>query len=768
MQVPRDLFSGYGSDDVETNIQIIAAPIGGLTLRRAQFEAGSEHDDLAQTVCSFLRRQHGILAVPAPGSANELLTESQCRLPRTISLGESCATLFDAGGTQLLDCARDADQAVLADFVEKAIVRDFEAERRFWRIFESARFWYSDSPQTVVDGIEVIPRLSFSVIGLPDARLGVAIDIGSLFRSEMSVADFFDSTVHLVEQERRQRRFHKLRGRGEGRKGTLLYDTGQSMVTSCYFDRFATGKTCATVPGFGGAGTLLDYCQKKYPNKAISRNDPVAYVRFKGFRRSVPVPARWLRMRISLGRDQTPREIRQAVAASPTMRKQASLHLWADIADRVLDSIGFRNARSIWKPLPHEREQLTCPALLFGQGRMVLPPQRNTREEYARYFRQRSEMLRDGGIFRFEPSKSRTIHVVTPSSDDALERYFTKDLQQRLCDYTRLPFQIQGVKADTPELAIEKLRVITPGTALIVFDPKSTDQAAYSLLSYELRGWAIKRIQRQTIESRWGDIQARRRGERRWETMMSLSALDLLDQMDSTPWLVDGFGYDGCLAIDVGQERRHFALSLLVCRDLSCDTPFLRLTRHWLKADHQHESINHVVLAKSIEDLVASIPGRPFTPLKSLLVLRDGHECGQEPVGLANGLDAWKRAGLLQQSAIIDLVDVHKHSMRGIRQWRSDGNGAINVLEGHAVYPNSRVAYVCCTGAATLSDGMTADPCVLVARNNADVRRAANAFFSLAQLNFSTPNTAHRLAQPLREVDAVLVDCQMRNMRGVK
>src|SRR2546430_11573573 len=60
------------------------------------------------------------------------------------------------------------------------------------------------------------------------------------------------------------------------------------------------------------------------------------------------------------------------------------------------------------------------------------------------------------------------------------------------------------------------------------------------------------------------------------------------------------------------------------------------------------------------------------------------------------------------------------------------------------------------SGAATLSEDMTADPCVIACRPGTDVRRATRAYFSLTQLNYSTPNKAHRLAQPLREVDAML------------
>jgi hypothetical protein len=104
---------------------------------------------------------------------------------------------------------------------------------------------------------------------------------------------------------------------------------------------------------------------------------------------------------------------------------------------------------------------------------------------------------------------------------------------------------------------------------------------------------------------------------------------------------------------------------------------------------------------------------------------------------------------------VVDLVDVHKSSVKDIRMW-IPGNIAANVLEGRAVYLDGHASLVCCTGAATLPAGGTAEPCVLVARDGADLRRATRGFFALAQLNYTSPTKAHRYAQPLRETDAEL------------
>jgi len=250
--------------------------------------------------------------------------------------------------------------------------------------------------------------------------------------------------------------------------------------------------------------------------------------------------------------------------------------------------------------------------------------------------------------------------------------------------------------------------------------------------------------------------------------MIELSAIDVLDQMGAVPWRLRSFGYEACLAIDVGEGRRFFAISLLVCRSDESMPPFSRITRSWPKGDHQHESINPEILGHKIGEMPSPFQRLRFSPLSSVLALRDGHRCGEEHIGIEQGLNTWKAKGWLKQDALVDVVDVHKSTQKGIRMWHPGTDGPTNVLEGHALYLGSQVAVVSCTGAATLSATMTAEPSMLVCDPDTDLRRVARAYFALAQLNYSTPTKAHRLAQPLRETDAELKHRLAQEMRGIK
>src|SRR5262249_24848375 len=146
----------------------------------------------------------------------------------------------------------------------------------------------------------------------------------------------------------------------------------------------------------------------------------------------------------------------------------------------------------------------------------------------------------------------------------------------------------------------------------------------------------------------------------------------------------------------------YFAMSLLICRDDRKQPSFLRINRSWPKGDHQHEAINAEMLRDKMVQLFEAYPVGEFAPVQSLLILRDGHQCASEPRGITQGVDRLKQRGRLVQGAVIDVVDVHKKTVKNLRMWDLSG-GCVNVLEGQTIYLDERTALLCCTGAATLS-----------------------------------------------------------------
>jgi hypothetical protein len=373
-------------------------------------------------------------------------------------------------------------------------------------------------------------------------------------------------------------------------------------------------------------------------------------------------------------------------------------------------------------------------------------------------------MLREHGAYRFESAVARDIWIAVPPTlngwTQELQAEFVKSVRENLEQISRQRFRLRVITAPSAKDVASKLPANEPATCLVVFDDREFDGASYYLLSESLRRWRLKRVTRHQLQTVWRRHQRatgkdKARAERDWNDVVFHIVLDLLDQMGCVPWRIDEWPYEACLAIDVSQERRFCAVSFLLCRDATrhagCDG-FWRYVESWTKADTKRETIDAVRLEDKIAEIVEAFPGSRLSPMGSLLVLRDGRECGDEPEAIRKGLQRWMKRGVLSQSATIDLVDYHKRTVKDLRMWMVGGTDAWNVLEGRAVYVNG-TALVCPTGAATLGANATAEPCLLVGREGADTRRAAQGVFALAQHNYLSPKRAYRDAQPMRDAD---------------
>jgi hypothetical protein len=782
-------------DIVETNIQLVTGEAAdGVRCRRVTVESAVWSAELLQTVCSVLRRRDHLIAIPSPAEKREILVVGPNEIAcKAVERNGWHAELQDVKEGLELRFTNERELKVIGELVEKALVLGFESDGSHWRLGSSARYWHAQQPAKIVDGVQAIPRVSFATLPLANAAIGIAFDSGFLYQTEHSIAYFFDSQVDPPERDWRMRQFDRLSLRSARFKGTLLYDIGANEHYVCYFERFGRGQTLATTRHVEGYESLYEFCLNRHRCKGYQPDDPVAYVSFKGLPQIVPVPAKRLKLRVPLTREQMPKELRDATSTAPGLRRSTIVNLW-DRCDRSISSlVHLRPQGGLWRPCASDHELLACPELVFGKGRRVAPPAKPTIHEYRRYYGERMDTLRNGGVFRFEPSTGRDIHLVTPvgssSWPDTLQKAFVQDFAESISNLVGQTFFIHEVRADPVTTIVERLedagadRLHGGRTAVVVFDDRVRDPAPYCLLSHRLVRWNLKRATRHTIEKKWQSRQgaqgceAQHRAEQRWKSMVELTVLDTLLQMDATPWRLcespdelrePSYGYDACLAIDVGEGRRYFAMSLLICRAGSNRPSYLRVTKAWPKGDSDREEINPIQLQEKIAWMFERYSGSSFSPLQSLLVLRDGRVCGQECQAINRAIDHLHKMDRLRQNACVDVVDVHKKTVKGLRMWYPVRELFSNVLEGQAVYLDNRRVLVSCTGMATLPPNITAEPCLLDAHGDADIRRVARGFFSFAQLNYSTPNKAHRCALPIHLTDEELRQKLAQDMRGIK
>jgi hypothetical protein len=316
-----------------------------------------------------------------------------------------------------------------------------------------------------------------------------------------------------------------------------------------------------------------------------------------------------------------------------------------------------------------------------------------------------------------------------------------------------------------------------PGVVVFVFE--DNDPAAYFEIEYGLKQWRVKRVTTETLEEKYSPAQpfialgpdAPRptpQPLKDWRSFVRMCALDVLQRLGCLPWRVEPTsGFEAELSIDVGRDRRQYALSLLVNRCGERKPDFHLNTIVEMKGDVKHDSINPEVLRESILRIFRMLPRG--VEIASLLVFRDGRESGREPEAFDPAFRQLKAEGRVAESAETVLVDVHKTGAKDIRLWElGEGETVDNVLEGTAVELDSRSVLLCTTGSATLHIG-TADPVLLVGRGDRlPMDRIAHHFFSSAQHNYSSPGVAQRLSAGLKRTDEELEARGAQEIRRIR
>lgn len=410
------------------------------------------------------------------------------------------------------------------------------------------------------------------------------------------------------------------------------------------------------------------------------------------------------------------------------------------------------------------------------------PPKDCSIHEYKRYYRQRCALLSKFGCFYVPVSMNRHFKAALPKSlPEELQERFAANLKSRLSCWVKKSCEVELVPPyDDITQAIAKLqKESSPGLAIIVFD--NAEPATYFNLAYELKAWRIKRILSSTLERKYHALMVAEKnchsnddkppkGIRDWQGFIDLVALDVLQQLGCVPWiLAQDLNYEAQLIIDVGADRRFFAMSLLICRSHDSQLPFWIDTIVLPKPDHKNETINEEILRDEIIRLFKRLPSYASLKIRSLLVLRDGRKCGNELVGIRAAQPELVKLGYLQKDAKLDIVDFLKKSVKDIRFWGLfDSQNAINVLEGSGLFLTQKIVLVSNTGAATLRQG-TADPIMLIANDDqTNMTAVAQDVVATAQFNFSSPKVAQRLLLPLKRTDDELKARAAQEIRRMK
>lgn len=769
---------------LETNIRIIRPGQDlYLWIRRAVVNGSDLSVELLQRACGILRYRHGLAAIPCASTPRSLLIASMEPIRALQLEGEDWVlNVQDAGEPSRRVCVQNAEGAsMVPDLVERAILVELARRTDLWTL-DSPRKWYEPVPFQSEDGIAAYRRFEIAALLIDDIGVGVAVDVNTAFFTEATLAYFFDEGVDVHERHERDDLFTKLTRRQPGQKGTLLYDNGRARV-KCYFEAAPEGVTC------GNTGpvrvrrktydSLFAYYEAEYPGLPVTPDSRAVRVSFEGLSRPQYVAADRVRVRVM--NDNVPDSLSAVDKINPAERRELIEGFWRRLEPRPVGSIAPGLYKGFWQPDADRITRFPLVELQFGDEHSLPGTSSLSVTEYRTHYQQRLEYVENVGCYFVPPTITRTLYCAYPHRlDEKTARQAADDIAAKISKWTRVGLVVHPIGYDTLSEAIERLRRTAPA-GMVIF-VLNDEPSAYYEAAFQLPDWRIKRMTERELcrhydylrKGAWDKRQRRtslERGGARWERLINLNALDVLQQLDCIPWRAEQCGpYEAQIAIDVGHDRRHFALSLLVARQKE-KTPSIWIDSVVVpKPDHQHESINAIMLAEQIQVLFHRLRRSHVDGIRSLLIFRDGKLPGNELTGIKDkAIPDLIAAGLLAENARVDIVDFHKKSLTAVRLWEIDQRGDVhNPLEGTAVLLTPQMVVVASTGAVTLHQG-TAQPFVIVGNGDCPaILDTAKAAFDAAQLNFSSPTVAQRLPLTLKRTDDELTARAAQEIRRLR
>lgn len=694
----------------------------------------------------------GCAAAVAPGQGGGdpfIFAWSDLPVGPAVLRGEGLELSAVDRGPVTLSVSDPRSREAISRVVERAAAAEIRRRIDGWYLYGPRKIFFK-RPWKSEAGIDVYKRLDLSAIPVDSAGVGLVVDLSTAFISQKTVADYFPGGTGRsgIEAE-----FQRLTRRQEGQKGTLIY-AGPRKTNVCYFLEFQDDVTCGSTRRFVVGGrtfeNLYEYYRATYPAAGIERSDTVALVSFRNLPK-VPVAARLLRLRVF--NDELPRSLRDVDKITPAARRRDLAGLLENLGKDLLGPSRPTVSTGFWTPPESETRLLPAPALEFGKGRVLTTPRTADGAEYQRYFKERLRLLKSGGCFDLPGYVDRTLVFAGPVDlrDQAFVR-LEKDLLDWIKDVTAREFASRNLRFNDLAEAVEKLRSSVPGVKVIVH---SDEPGSHVRLTYELRDHRIKRITRRTLESKFDGLgDGSEKGRRSWASFVEMCGLDVLQQLGASPWIpAEKQAFESQLVIDVSAKRRHFAVSLQVCRRSGRTPRFKFGTIPFPKPDHQFETINRVQLREAVLKLFESIPGLKGARLDSLLVLRDGDFRGDEAEGVQEAAEELVKRGYLDPDFRRVMVNFHKKTLKGVRAWEIAAEGARNVLEGTAVRLSKGRVLLFSTGRATVNQG-TAVPVILESKDpEANLFESAADCFSSSQMNWSSPRVAQRLSLGFKRTD---------------
>lgn len=763
---------------IETNIRLVrGGPNLSLELRSAAVEGLEPDAEHLQRACNVLRNRHALAAVPDPDRPGRLLVATQRPVPGGRVVQDDLEfQIGDYGERSVaVSLATPSGRKVLPQVMERAVLIRALRSGLYWTLDSPRLLWERDPFQTA-DGIAAFRRFWVSAVVVEGVGIGVAVDISTAFVSTESLAWFFAPGLREAELKERRAVFDRLSGRQDGQKGTLIYKTSRGAY-KCYFEACVPGVTCATtgriVPNGRAYDSLAEYYRENQAGMLFDPNGPVIRVSFPNLTAGTLVAAERVRARV--GNDSLPARLARVDKIVPSERRDVTLRFWSHLEPDPLGGAAQGLEPGLWQPDPTRVRQVAPPALVFGKGAELPRPVTVTQQTVRDHFGNRAKKLAEVGCNQTPPTIPRLIYVVCPAATRDAASQLAEDLAGSIRRLTPYKVTFQTVVYDSIPQAVATLREDRRSSAAVFV--LNDELNAYYEVVHHLSDWRIKRMTSAKLLRHHrglvgghgnGTGQSGQDGRRRWENFVRINALELVQLLDAVPYRLARAGcFDAQLVIDVGHDRRHQALSVLLARDGTGPRSFQLLTKVSPKADPQRESINPVVLRDQVVETILSVVPHSAPPLDSLLVIRDGVCPDRERQAVMEAVSKLQERGKLTAQARVDIVELHKDTLHHIRIWEREPGGTTNALEGSILLLDADQVVVLPTGRATLTQG-TAEPYLLRRVLGGDILDAAESCLDAGHLNWSSPRVAQRYPITLKRTDDELTARAEQEVRRIR
>lgn len=758
---------------METNLKLIKyGP--GLMIKVRQYELIGESltKDNAERFCTILSRESGIPAAPMQvnGHWNTILTEQRLEIrKRAFQLDDRLIRVEPAEGLLTLSLKNSKDRQVIIDLYKRALLTQVMRKTDLWTIFGTPSIFYEKEPflkndivsRYKVTDIQGFRRFEIADQYIESVGLSFSISVSTAFFTSLTVEDYF--RLGHVD------RFNRLAGRQREQKGTLMYD-GPNGRSKCYFKAYKAEMTLATsgemLVGNKKYDSHYEYYKEMAPNYDVKPNDTVACVSFPGMKeKQVLVPANKLILRVM--NEVLDGSMSQSDKIPPQERIELMNKFWMKLGSQPFGKNFAPVLPSYYHPSAEKCGIIPLRPLMYGDNRRLQPPVVMNDKDYRKHFNSRKTFLQQFGCFYVPETMTREIHFVYPKS---ISEHLAEFFAQEACE---MIFKLTGVKVDPIverydlyDLMAADLTDNYGASGVVVFCFDHKDSVTYFNIRHELKDWQLKRLTSNELSKKYrgyaeykdGRSSNGNRGLKNWEGFIEQNVFDIIQQMGCLPYMIEPtLNYDMQLVIDVSAKSKFIALSLFMFGKKMTIPVTGEIIKS--KTDTKSEEIARPFLERYLRALFTQNKALISRyQLNSMLILRDGKDCGEEFAALETVIEEFKQQGIFQTDFKYDFIEYHKSTLKQIRIWEKEGAIHVNCLEGSYLLLDQETAILNTTGAGTLNQG-TASPIMIKKKyTDCDLLKVLQDVFITSQLNFSSPRVSQRLTYPAKRTDEQLKD----------